>query len=170
MSSICFMMSDIVIGQSYVLEDLGNTDLLFELIIYRDTALTNTLICSAPSVCCTSKLNLKLICHANGDKAHRLGFAFCNLGDKRNGTTPERALRKLLNTEVTAHTRGNFPPFSQRCVDKSRGRSFYDRPVSPGDARLTPNRGYTASPSLFHFNSRDGLRERRREWEEEERE
>lgn len=99
--------------------------------------------------------HLKCICHANGDKVHRLYT-----------DTYKELFQNFLNTEVTAHSNttpgetflGSILP-SQRCVDKSRGRSFNGRAVSPGDACLTPNRGYTASPSLFHFNTRDGLRE-----------
>ncbi len=71
------------------------------------------LICSAPSVSCTSKLNLIHICHANGDKAHRLGFALCNLGDERNRTTPERALPKLFKHRSHTHQRKlSLAPFS----------------------------------------------------------
>lgn len=41
-----------------------------------------SLICSAPSLCCTSKLILKVIRQANGDKVYKLGFVLCNRGDK----------------------------------------------------------------------------------------
>lgn len=40
------------------------------------------LICSAPSLCCRSKLILKVIREANGDKVYKLGFLLYNRGDK----------------------------------------------------------------------------------------
>lgn len=48
---------------------------------------------------------------------------------------------------------------SQRFVDKTSRRSLKDRPVFPGDACLTPNRGCAASPNLFRCNTRDSLSE-----------
>ena len=97
-------------------------------------------------------------------KSRDLGFILCNLGAAMEQLSPN-----FLNTELTTHSSttpeetflGPVLP-SQRCVDKSRGRSFNDRPVSLGDACLTPKRGYTASPSLFHFNTGDGSREEER--------
>lgn len=122
MSSICYMMSGILTGQGYVREDLGKTS--FALIIYRDiNQHVVCLICPAPSVCCTCKLNLKLICHTNGDKVYRLGLVLCNLGGKRNWTTLERARLKLFehrsHSTVKHIATGNFPwlrfPLSEMC-------------------------------------------------------
>lgn len=165
-SSICYMMSGILTGQPCVLEDLGGTwsDNLSRRGINQHVMF---LICPAPSVCCTNKLNLKVICRANGGNVHELGFVWCNLGDKKQlyNTRKELSIKLFRNASPSTlryNTRGNFPGSilpSQRCVDKSRGRSFNDRPASPGDACRTPKRGNTASPNLFHFNTWDNLRE-----------
>lgn len=73
------MISGIITRLFHLLEDLGN--LLFYLLRYCINQQVMFLICSAFSVCSTSKLNLQLICHANGGKVYTLGFVLCSAGD-----------------------------------------------------------------------------------------
>lgn len=104
---------------------------------------------------------IKLLCHANEDEVPSLQYVLQNPGDNHKWTVFEGAL--FLNTERSSASAeetfiGSLLP-SQRFVDKTSGRSLKDRPVFPGDACLTPNRGCAASPNLFRFNTRDSLSE-----------
>lgn len=125
------------------------------------------LMCFTFSGCCTSKLNLKLICHANGVEVFTLGFVLCRDGDARDKTALKWALPTVTfwNMQVCRACSSTAPEETFLALFSlpwdlliKAGEIIQRQPVSPGDTRLTPNRGYTASPILFHFSTRDGSR------------